>query len=267
MDTRLQEINSLIEVCDAMISEISETGVLGPGSTTYGMYKDRVFAFMKSNHLNRYDYGPFAALSALYFKGARYTVNLTEAKTIRRIIIDMKHDLLSDSFDKIFISHREKNGKQVEAFVELLHAIGIPRPTVSNSENIIFCTSQPASYIENGDRNLEVIRRQFNDSDHFFFILWYTDDYFESQACLNEAGAIWASGRKYQEILMPEFDSSKIGGLMDKQRVWFRANDKARLNTFKKQLESMFSLDPLEQNAWETARDVFIARILESSQS
>ena len=265
MNTQLSEINDLIELCDAMISEIYEIGDLKFGNRTYETYKSKIRSFMKSYNLYSNDYGPYIALSALFFTN-HYTVNLTVVKTIRRIIVDMKHDLLSTSFDKIFISHREKNREQVAAFVELLYAIGIPRPTVSKNKKSIFCTSQPASYIDNGDKNLDVIRRQFSNPDHVFFILWYSDDYFESQACLNEAGAIWASGSRYQEILMPEFDSSKIGGLMDKQRVWFRANDAARLNSFKQQLESMFSLDPLEQNAWETARDAFIRKIVGTSR-
>ena len=35
-----------------------------------------------------------------------------------------------------------------------------------------------------------IIREQFQGHSHIYFILWYTDNYFESQACLNEAGAI-----------------------------------------------------------------------------
>ena len=60
---------------------------------------------------------------------------------------------------------------------------------------------------------------------------------------------------------MPSFDSSKIRGLMDKQIVWFKANDKYRLNSFKEDIETMFGLDPLTVNAWEPARDAFVERI------
>ena len=64
--------------------------------------------------------------------------------------------------------------------------------------------------------------------------------------------------KKYQEILMPDFDSSQIRGLLDKQPVWFRANDKMRLNSFKEQIEKMFALTPIAPNVWESARDKFI---------
>lgn len=60
---------------------------------------------------------------------------------------------------------------------------------------------------------------------------------------------------------MPNFDSGKIKGLLDKQPVWFRANDKMRLNTFKEQIEKMFSLAPTIANTWEDARDKFIEQI------
>ena len=100
-----------------------------------------------------------------------------------------------------------------------------------------------------------------NSDEHVFYILWYSDKYFKSQACLNEAGAIWAMKKKYQEILMPNFDSGSIKGLLDKQQVWFRANDKMRLNTFKEQVEKMFALPPTTANAWEMARDKFVQTI------
>ena len=60
-----------------------------------------------------------------------------------------------------------------------------------------------------------------NTDKHVFYILWYTDRYFESPACLNEVGAIWAMKKKYQEILMPNFDANKIYGLLDKQSMHF----------------------------------------------
>lgn len=147
--------------------------------------------------------------------------------------------------------------------MELLYAIGIPRPTVSKIESTIFCTSHPEGYIPNGARNLDEIRDQINTDRHTFYILWYTDNYFESQACLNEAGAIWAMKKKYQEILAPSFDSNKIKGLLDKQPTWFRSNDKYRLNTFKEQIETMFSLTPILQNSWEMARDKYLEEIEE----
>lgn len=262
MNNKLKEINDIIYLCDLMIEYISKNGLIYPRNDVYNEYKKKIDCFCENNSLKRKDYAPYQVLSQFYYKETTsYTINLSEAMMIRRTIVEMKHELFSNCYEKIFISHREKDKKSVEAFVELLHSIGIPRPTEKNPESVIFCTSHPESYILNGEKNLEEIRDHLNSDKHIFYILWYSDNYFESQACLNEAGAIWALKRNYQEILSPQFDNKKIGGLLDKQPVWFRSNDAERLNIFKEQLEKMFELDKLSINAWETARNKFINTI------
>ena len=91
---------------------------------------------------------------------------MREVKTIYETVVALKHDLFPESFEKIFISHREKDQKQIVAFMELLYALGIPRPTATQPESVIFCTSHPATYLENGSRNLDEIKKQFTDSAH-----------------------------------------------------------------------------------------------------
>ena len=260
MNEQMNEINEIIDLCDEMIEYIKSKGIIRSGDSIYEAYKIKIDDFFRKYHLEDRDYAPYAVLSKLFFTHG-YSVNLSEASMIRRTVVDMKHELCPNCYERIFISHREIDRDQVRAFINLLYFIGIPRPLANAKEKTIFCTSHPASYIANGDRNLDEIRNQMNSDRHALFIMWYTDNYFESQACLNEVGAIWASGKKYQEILSPSLDSGKIRGLLDKQPVWFRSNDKYRLNTFKDQIVQMFSLPSLDQNAWESARDDFINTI------
>lgn len=192
---------------------------------------------------------------------------MNEARAMKNLVVELKNVLFPNLFEKIFISHREKDKRYTDALVELLHAIGIPRQTKNQKEGMIFCSSHPEGYINNAERNLEVIKSYFSTEDNVFFILLYSDSYFESQACLNEQGAVWATNQKYQEILAPNFSTDKIKGLLDKQQVWFRCNDKYRLNTFKEQLEKMFYLEPLAMNAWEIARDRFIEQVEEFNRA
>lgn len=266
----MKELNQIIDLCDSMIDCIEKSGNICPRNKEYEDYKRLINRFFDSSTNINNDYGPYQVLSKLYFSGNNYSVCISEAQMIRDTVIWMKHDLFPDCFEKIFISHREKDKDQVAAFLDLLYAIGIPRPTSNDPKSTVFCTSHPSAFIGNGQRNLDTIKQQFQSHEHTFYILWYTDSYFESQACLNEAGAIWAMDKRYQEILSPSFKSERINGLLDKQRVWFRANDKARINDFKEQLEKMFGLAPLTTNAWETARDTYISQIEtidENSQS
>ena len=262
MNEMLQDINEVIDASKALVDYVQRNGTVRNGNYEYNHYKELIALFVRKHRLVDNANPFYIVLDKYHFKESIiYTINLAEAKMIYRTLVDWKHEIVPECFEKIFISHREKDKPQVNAFINLLHAIGISRPRQNQGQKMIFCSSHPAYYVENGRRNLEEIKHEIQSDQHTFFILWYTDNYFDSQACLNEAGAIWALDKKYQEILSPEFDSSKIGGLLDKQPTWFRSTDKYRLNTFKEQLERMFDLDPLQANAWEKARDEFIDQI------
>ena len=261
MDLKLKEINEIINWCDQMMDVAHKIGYIKANHEYYCTYCEQINIFCSTHNLEDKNYAPYAILNKYWAPFSEDKLFPSEIAEIRHNLILLKHDLFKDVYEKIFISHREKDADQVAAFVELLHVIGIPRTTVQDSESIIFCTSHPEGYIENGERNLDKIRDMINTDKHVFYILWYTDRYFESSACLNEAGAIWAMKKKYQEILIPNFDTSKINGLLDKQSIWFKTDNKARLNTFKEQIEVMFGLTPINFNVWENARDTFIEQI------
>lgn len=105
MNTELKEINEIISICDAMIKQIRNDGILYSRNQEYEEYKERINSFLTSHKLMRIDYGPFAILRFLYFNNYSYTVNLSEAKAIRDTVIGLKHELFPDAFEKIFIFH------------------------------------------------------------------------------------------------------------------------------------------------------------------
>lgn len=265
MDIKLAEINDIIDVCNALVQRIEKTGTVQTGDDLYEKYKVLINLFCDKYDIDKNStklvHSTYLSIKDYYWK-RNYTVNLSEAKAILELVIFLKKLLFPDLYEKIFISHREKDKRQVDALIELLYAIGIPRP-LQNGEKSIFCTSHPAAYVENGQKFDEQIFKQFYSEKNVFFILWYTENYFQSQACLNEMGAIWVMDKKYQEILIPGFDRHKIGGLLPKAAISFYANDKYRLNTLKEQIEKMFYLQPITPNTWETARDKFITTIEE----
>lgn len=258
MNPKLKEINELIDLCDQMLDCVRKTGYIRTYEPAYQSYSRLVDKFCDNYKLADKNFAPYAILKKYWTNSGNCTLYMSEVEIIKKTLLLIKHDFFQDNYEKIFISHREKDAEQVHAFVDLLHTIGIPLQTTEASKGVIFCTSHPEGYIQNGERNLDTIRDMINTDEHVFYVLWYTDRYFESPACLNEAGAIWAMKKKYQEILVPNFDSGKIKGLLDKQPVWFRANDKMRLNSFKEQIEKMFALTPIAPNVWESARDKFI---------
>lgn len=263
MDIKLAEINDIIDVCNALVQRIEKTGTVQTGDDLYEKYKVLINSFCDKYEIyknqSKLIKTTYLTIKENFWK-KNYSVNLSEANTILVSVKYLKSLLYPDLYEKIFISHREKDKEQVDALMELLYAIGIQRP-LRNGEKSIFCTSHPAAYVENGQKFDEQIFKQFYSEKNIFFILWYTENYFQSQACLNEMGAIWVMDKKYQEILIPGFDRHKIGGLLPKAAISFYADDKYRLNTLKEQIEKMFYLQPITPNAWEKARDKFIDTI------
>ena len=139
-----------------MVGYIEKYGIIRAGDSEYETYKNQIKAFFYSRDDIPRNYGPYQVLDKLHFTGKNYTVCLSEAQMIRNTVIWMKHELYPNCFEKVFISHREKDKEQVAAFIDLLYALGIPRPTKGAPEKAIFCTSHPATYIDNGKRNLVV---------------------------------------------------------------------------------------------------------------
>ena len=263
ISNQLSELNEIINVCKSLVERIKVNGTVRSKDDLYEKYKVLIDSFCTKYKIQDRTSDSFREIYDTlkhYFWTQRYTVNQNEAQTILETVIQLKYELFPNLYEKIFISHREIDKEQVDALIDLLYAIGIPRP-LQNGDKTIFCSSHPAAYIENGQMIDNEIIKHFHCEQNVFFILWYTDNYFESQACLNEMGAVWVMNKQYQEILMPGFERNKIGGLLPKEKVSFYANDKFRLNIFKEQIEKMFSLQPVDTNAWEIARDKFIKTI------
>ena len=141
MNPKLKEINELIALCDQMLFYIQERGDIRPNNDLYLSYKFKVDSFCKQNKINDKSYAPYAILCTFFFNSSAYTVNKSEVLAIKNALVEIKHTLFKDGYEKIFISHREADKDQVDAFVDLLHAIGIPRPTTELPDSVIFCTS------------------------------------------------------------------------------------------------------------------------------
>ncbi len=259
------ELNEIIDICNALVERVHNCGEVQTGDELYERYKNRINTFCEKYNINEKSpkliCSAFTTIKSYYWK-RNYTVNIKEAEAIMETVKWLKSLLFPNLYEMIFISHREVDKAQVDALIELLHAIGIPR-LLQNGQPMIFCSSHPSAYIENGKMIDKEIMKQFHSNQNTFFILWYTNNYFESQACLNEMGAIWVMNKTYQEILIPGFERNKIGGLLPKTKISFYANEKPRLNGFKKQIEEMFCLQPIDENVWEIARDKFIRTIQE----
>ena len=168
-------------------------------------------------------------------------------------------------FDKIFISHSEKDKGIVNSFISLLHDIGIQKPT-SGNEGRIFCSSYNGYLIPLRKNNIEYIKSQLDSTDNILAIIMYSKNYMNSPCCLNEAGAIWIKNIPFQPIILPDFSFKEVTGFLNPNITGFEISDKARLSDFKEQLETNFNLPVISHNLWEQDRDKFLKEIKKYSQ-
>ncbi|MFA0717362.1 toll/interleukin-1 receptor domain-containing protein [Vibrio splendidus] len=104
---------------------------------------------------------------------------------------------------KIFISHVEKNKGVVHPFVKLM------TDAYDINEDELFCSSLDGA-IEAGENFSEEIRSAFKESE--LIILMLSHDFKNSDFCLAELGAAWASDKKVLPIIIPPANFDLISG-------------------------------------------------------
>ena len=153
----------------------------------------------------------------------------------------------------IFISHSSLDVEYVTLLVSLLEDIGL------KGRITIFCSSVSGYGIPNGRHIYDYLKEQFNKDLHVIFLL--SENYYSSAACLNEMGAAWVKSKSHTAILTPEFTFSQIRGAIDASKIWFRSDDKFRLNDYKEEIIGEFDLPELENSYWERKRDKYLEDI------
>lgn len=153
----------------------------------------------------------------------------------------------------LFISHSSLDIEYVTLLVKILEDIGF------RSKSLLFCSSLSGYHIPNGKHIYDFLKKQFDKELHVIFLL--SENYYNSTACLNEMGAAWVKSIDYTAILTPEFNHSQIEGVIGTSNIWFKMNEKFRLNELKDKLIQEFDLNQLELNYWERRRDEYLTNL------
>lgn len=132
MNLKLKEINEIISLCNQMIDIEQKNGYIKSNHDCYRSYCKKIGIFCSTHNLEDKNYASYAILNMYWQPSSDVKLFKSEIVEIRHNLILLKHELFKDAYEKIFISHREKDADQVAAFVELLHVIGIPRTTVQD---------------------------------------------------------------------------------------------------------------------------------------
>lgn len=163
-----------------------------------------------------------------------------------------------DCRPKIFISHAEQDKDIIKKFVVMLSKFGL-------TKEHIFCSSVEGYNIPIGSGDIyDYLLNEFRDNE-LLVLMFLSENYYASPACLNEMGAAWIRKDKYQTILMPNFDFPNIKGAINPRDITFKLDDftlrKSRMDELKNLIFTYLCLPIPEENEWNKQRDIFLRSI------
>lgn len=184
-------------------------------------------------HIANYDKDPIIHFSAI------------------RAIVDCIVALEESTIEKkkIFISHSSKDVDIIEDFVDHILGLGIGINTKD-----IFCSSIEGMDIRNGGD----LRRHIQSNIRFadFSYLMISDNYKQSEVCLNEMGAVWAYDSNVRIYMLPNTSIDAIGWLCNVRKGDF-LNNPIVLDEIKREMCEYYNL-PDTGTTWSRQRELFV---------
>jgi len=150
---------------------------------------------------------------------------------------------------KIFISHSSKDKVIVSNFVDHILMLGIGL----NAEDI-FCTSIEEMAIRNGEDIRKHIQGNIRTAD--FSLLLISNNYKESEICINEMGAVWAYDTNVRLYMLPNTTFDKIGWLCETRKA-DKINEAMTLDSFYTELCEYYSFS-VNYPSWSRQRQTFL---------
>ena len=196
--------------------------------------------------------------AVLFIPEAKLITSKEEMKLAEK---EAKDKMRDNKPTKIFVTHSSKDKAYVLLLTELLRNLKI-------SNDSIVCTSDPRHKIPNGRNAYEWLKEQFIESNiHMIFVL--SENYYGSNACLNEMGAAWLVAQKSDILLLPGFGFDNFKqkeGCLDKEAQGGSIDSddrmlKAWLKNLRDDVIKEFGLAAPDELDWEEYRNKFIAKI------
>lgn len=152
---------------------------------------------------------------------------------------------------KLFVSHSSLDDTKIEPLIDLINLIGIPH-------NKIFYCSIEGYGLKPGENLFDGLKREL--SNEVFALFMLSKNFYESQICLCEMGAVWIKSHKQIPILIPPMKFNEMKGVFP-NTIGLELNNKGNMNTLKMELEQFFELPIMDITRWEQKRDEYLLKV------
>lgn len=152
---------------------------------------------------------------------------------------------------KIFISHSSADKDIVCLFKDIILKSGI-----GLTDADIFFTSSPETGVPIGGNIPQYIKDNLLDCDFAFLMI--SENYKNSEVCLNEMGAAMVLGKRLFPVILHNYEFDKVGWLIDRN-LCVRINEEERLD----EIRDIFNDNgfPSRTNVWNRNRNDFLSKL------
>lgn len=154
---------------------------------------------------------------------------------------------------KIFISHSSIDNDIVKKFVDNILRLGL-----GLSDKDIFCTSIEGMNILNGDDFRTKIVNELKESHAAVLII--TENYKESEVCLNEMGAIWALGLIRFPLINKPINFKNVGFLTEVQQIGQMCSS-SDLDNFMESICQKLKIITPKTTTWNSSKTKFLDQL------
>lgn len=161
-----------------------------------------------------------STLSAI-IEAESLTSQVQKEKTDCPIVIESEMNAKRVQTVKVFISHSSADKAIIDSFVDNVLIMGL-----GLSKNEIAYTSNEVYGVAPGDDISKYIKDNIEASE--IVLLMISDNYKQSEVCLNEMGAAWALEKNFVSVLLPDTGYDKLGWLTNLQKA-IRINQKDQI--------------------------------------
>ncbi len=159
---------------------------------------------------------------------------------------------------KIFISHSSEDKDIVDLFKNIILNAGL-----GISDNDIAYTSAPETGVPTGGNIPQYIKENIADSDFVFFMI--SDNYRESEVCLNEMGAAWALDKNVKPLLLHDVSFKSVGWLFS-MNLCANINDAERLDELRDEFLDKYHSCP-KTAVWNRQKAEFLTKMATLTQN
>lgn len=247
----MNEYKRLAKECAEIIGRMSGINAhTGAGPNTRNL-KAKALNLAKAMNATHHEFAELIHGQATQLITKNGVINAFCFGQIRAYIEVIHLQVLRANGKKIFISHSSENADIVGWFVDHILQLGIGIDVKD-----IFCTSIEDMKIKNGEDIRKHIHDNIKSAD--FSYLFLSDEYKDSEICINEMGAVWAYDSNVRYYTLPNFQFTEIGWLCDPKSAEVLCNS-STLDSIQRELRDFYTLED-KGATWSRQREIFIAQ-------